>query len=148
MKKLLFLTIIISLFFACNQKEKLYDEVMDVHDHAMAKMDKIMSLKSELKEKIQTLEMDTTTDHSDEINEMNGLLQDLNASDESMMNWMREFHSNYETQSRDEVMDYLENQKRLIEQIGNNMNDVITDAEEYMEKWPLLQVFRSGILIN
>ncbi len=134
MKSTISILVITLVIFSCNRKEELYDQVMEIHDISMAKMDKIMSLKSDLKEKIQTLSMDSVNDHSAKINEMESILADLNEADEGMMSWMRDFHSNYENMQRDEIMEYLENQREKITQVGQTMNEAISQAEDYLEK--------------
>ncbi len=121
------------LFFACNQHEKIYDEVMEIHDVAMAKMDRIMELKAQLNGQIEALNADTLGDHSLKIEKMNSLLQNLDEADEAMMSWMREFHNNYEQVAKSEIMDYLEEQKERITEVGKQMNDAIAEAEKYLE---------------
>ena len=133
MKKYLSLLIIPFLFSACNQHEKIYDEVMEIHDEAMAKMDQIMELKTQLNEQVETLQADTLSDQSLKIDKMNSLVQNLEEADEAMMSWMREFHNDYEEVAKSEIMDYLEEQKERITDVGKQMNEAIAEAEAYLK---------------
>ncbi len=121
------------MLFSCNRHEKIYDEVMDIHDEAMTKMDRIMELKSQLKEEIASLENDTINDNSQAIDNIKALSQNLNEADDAMMNWMREFHSDYEHVAKSEIMDYLEKQKERITAVGKQMNEAIAEAEKHLK---------------
>ena len=133
MKKLLLFILIIPLFFSCDNQKELYSEVMVIHDTAMAKMDKIITLKSALKEKAQAMSQDTTNTNIEEVKKINDLILNLDAADESMMNWMREFHQDYESHAKEEIMDYLENQKDRITKVGEEMNQAIEAANAYLQ---------------
>lgn len=117
---------------ACDNHKKLYDEVMAIHDEAMLKMDRIMKLKQTLKSKADSLKSDTTKNFPAELEEIKSLQTKLDTADESMMVWMREFHQDYESIAKAEVMEYLNRQKQRITQVGMLMNEAIADAEEYL----------------
>ena len=106
---------------------------MEIHDEAMAKMDQIMELKTQLNEQVETLQADTLSDQSLKIDKMNSLVQNLEEADEAMMSWMREFHNDYEEVAKSEIMDYLEEQKERITDVGKQMNEAIAEAEAYLK---------------
>ena len=134
MKKYLGILFIAILLLSCNRHEKIYDEVMDIHDVAMANMDQIMTLKVELKENIESLNSDTLVDNTAQIEEINSLISDLESADEGMMNWMREFHDDYEHVAKSEIMDYLEEQKEKITAVGKTINEAIDNAQKFLAK--------------
>ena len=73
----------------CGEKEKsLYDQVMDIHDEVMPKMNDIYKMKKSLKDSItNTADMPEETKLKFEQN----ILQ-LDSASNSMMVWMREFN--------------------------------------------------------
>ena len=133
MKNFLGATFLLLILFSCNRHEKIYDEVMEIHDEAMAKMDRIMVLKSKLNDHIKMMAEDTLSNHTSELNQLNTLVQNLEEADEGMMNWMREFHNDYENVAKSEIMKYLRKQKEKITLVGQKMNEAIADAEKYLE---------------
>ncbi|MEQ9660306.1 MAG: hypothetical protein RLO00_19365, partial [Fulvivirga sp.] len=70
-------------------EKALYDDVMDVHDEMMPKMENMMSMKGKLKEKVDLLKEEAA--QSELVNELENIIQSLEIADEAMMNWMRQF---------------------------------------------------------
>ncbi len=108
--------------------ESLKKEVIAVHDEAMARMGEIMRLKKELQTKA---EADTTV-------EIQQTIQNLEAADEAMMNWMRGFKFPL-TNNADEAADttdvaakieYLQQEKEKMEIIDQQMVKAIGAAKK------------------
>jgi hypothetical protein len=110
---------------ACNQNKKteaiLIKEVMDVHDEAMTKMGILRNLSKKLQLKLDSVEVGQNTkdkQYTTEIEEAVKKLQDANAS---MMEWMHQFEQIEEGTPHGEVLRYLTDQKRLIEEVREDM---------------------------
>jgi len=99
---------------------------MAVHDSIMPWMDKMHELANRLEEKHDMLDSTMTRERE------NCLMtrSKLEEADEKMMNWMAEFKpENYED-DKAKLVNYLDEQKELISQIGVEMKSAIDKAIE------------------
>ena len=136
MKSVILLFLIVLLMFASceNAKDRLYEQVMAVHDEIMPKMGAIMKYKKQLNKKIDTLIEEGNDANADKIAELTQAIADLDNSHEEMMNWMREFDNDFEGMVNEEVMEYLNNQKKKIENVGKVTNSALSNAEKILAK--------------
>ena len=86
--KIVFIVVLGSLI-SCGQPNKpLYDQVMDIHDEVMPKMNDLYKLKKALQDTIAS-----TPDMAEEKKrEIEQTIQQLDSASNSMMVWMREFN--------------------------------------------------------
>ena len=127
--------IVLLMFASCeNAKDRLYKQVMAVHDEIMPKMGAIMKYKKQLNKKIDTLIEEGNDANADKIAELTQAIADLDNSHEEMMNWMREFDNDFEGMVNEEVMEYLNNQKKKIENVGKVTNSALSNAEKILAK--------------
>ncbi|MCK5705281.1 MAG: hypothetical protein KAI29_29225 [Cyclobacteriaceae bacterium] len=127
--------IVLLMFASCeNAKDRLYKQVMAVHDEIMPKMGAIMKYKKQLNKKIDTLIEEGNDANADKIAELTQAIADLDNSHEEMMNWMREFDNDFEGMVNEEVMEYLNNQKDKIENVGKVANSALSNAEKILAK--------------
>ena len=132
--------ILTALFFSCGNNQKsnneklekdLYDEVIGIHDEVMPKMSTLLSLESQIKEKI--LEIDSAdVDAVKEIQILNVQISELQDADEAMMQWMRNFQVDHEGWSHDSVMSYMLKEKKTISLVRDQMLEVIDESEELL----------------
>ncbi len=128
MKLIKVLIAVISIVFisGCGQKQtnpevqKMYDEVMAVHDEVMPKMGHLNSLKR----KVQAT-LDTISDDSVKKSRMD-LVKRLDDADEGMMSWMGEFKL---PKIEDQKIPYLQKEMVRIKEVKKNILDGIADAE-------------------
>jgi len=128
MKYLLFFTGVFFLFAGCERKtsslDALYKEVMVVHDEVMPWMSDIMRYKKQIREKV-----DSTADG--EATELKALMNQLDAADKAMMDWMRNFSRNdYKVMSEEEASAYLQDQKQKIEEVRKTMREALDKAKK------------------
>ncbi len=132
MQKLLSLTFAIfclSLFSftACqlqkSKREKLYVEVMQIHDDVMPEMGTIHRLKKQLKA------IDTTLVKSPSYATILDHLSELEKADEGMMGWMAEFSNPTPDTEEEKALEYLENEKIRISEVRDQMRKSITSAK-------------------
>ena len=132
--------ILTALFFSCGNNQKsnneklekdLYDEVIGIHDEVMPKMSTLLSLESQIKEKILGIDSADVVAIK-EIQILNVQISELQDADEAMMQWMRNFQVDQEGWSHDSVMSYLENEKKTISLVRDQMLEVIDESEELL----------------
>jgi len=85
----LMVIVLLGAMTCCGQKEKtLYDQVMDIHDEVMPKMNDIYKMRKSLKDSLAN-----ASDMSDETKlQINQTILSLDSAGNSMMVWMREFN--------------------------------------------------------
>lgn len=146
MKKSL-LIILATVLFACNtnQKEqvsnnqeeelpdevkieqKLFDEVMEVHDEMMPKMEGMMRLKGILTEAADSLRENGNESLAETYA---ASITDLENADNAMMNWMRQFDGKMKDMTHDERVTYLSTQKAKMDSVKLVMADAISNAQK------------------
>jgi uncharacterized protein YoxC len=138
MKKTLTFTLMTLIWLmSCDEKKKeakdvLYDQVMEVHDEIMPKMGDIMKYKKQLKIKMEELAADPEM-NAEKIEKVKQAITELDNSHEDMMAWMREFNPDFEGMVTEEVMQYLNEQKVKIEQVGKETYAALNSAEELID---------------
>lgn len=142
------LVILIAIVFGCNTSEQqneeeihvdpksegevrdeLYQEVIEVHDIAMVKMQSIMNLKGKAIKKadsLRSLEDESLASHIQVLEEIQITLEGAN---KSMMIWMREFRPPSDTLSHSRAMKYLRAEQDKIVEVNDFMDKAINEAE-------------------
>ena len=134
---LFFITVFLLVSCGDDQKEaqdKLLDKVMVVHDEIMPKMGAIMKYKKQLKAKIDELTAEGKEDNEARIAELKEAIESLDNSHEGMMNWMREFDTDFEGKVEEDVMSYLNGQMAKIEEVGKMTNLALKKAEDLLKE--------------
>lgn len=119
----LFLILITLLIISCGPPkdpayQKLYDEVMVIHDDVMPKMTDI----NRAKKKLRKLKDGT----NEELITLQ--IEQLDAADEAMMSWMHEFDAP-ELPSLAENLDYLNKEKTKIQEVSDQMLLSLKEAD-------------------
>ena len=99
------------------QRNEMFQEVIKVHDDVMPKMEDIIGLQDQIRIMMDSLlEVDSTSVELSNLKEMNFK---LNAADKSMMNWMREFdvEMNSDEVNQDEAIEYFTNEMNKIKEV-------------------------------
>jgi hypothetical protein len=99
---------------------------MKIHDEAMMKMDEIVKLQRELKDKISSAPELV----EEQRKEIEGKISKLDSARRGMMDWMHEFHP--ETDSLDEqaYRQYLESEMEKVQKVKDDIFDAIARARE------------------
>jgi chemotaxis response regulator CheB len=131
--------------FGCSkeaQKDKVSDleaEVMTIHDEVMPQMDDIMTLKSKLSKKIQSMDslqnegISSNTLAEQRIKAVD-LNQKLNESDKLMMNWMHEYRGDSARKLKPEAaVSYFETEKEKILLVKQTTTKSIQEAKTFLE---------------
>lgn len=104
---------------------KLYDEVMFIHDEVMPKMSDISKLGKEIKKKKQELSDSTLIAIYDDH------IKALNEADEAMYDWMHEFEL---PDQESDVEPYLIKEKDRIQKVSDMMLSSIANAQKLLDE--------------
>jgi len=132
--RLLLLFLVISLP-ACqnNEVEVLHNEIMDIHDEVMPKTSDIAYLYLAFRKKVET----DSTISTDQKVELLKQADDLEKAEDEMMVWMNDYISPNKMKSsknKNEIIDYLLEQKKIISEIKVHTNTSLALGEEWKEK--------------
>jgi hypothetical protein len=102
----------------------LYNQVMDIHDEVMPRMEDIVLLKRELKEQLEK----SSDLIPEKRKEMEQKIIQLDSAGKAMMDWMNDFQP--EEYTGEELRDYLESEKERVTKVKELMLEAIQKAKE------------------
>lgn len=102
----------------------LYNQVMDIHDEVMPRMDDIMKLKRELK---QTIENSASL-VPEKRKEIEQKILQLDSAGKAMMDWMNDFRP--EDYTGEDLREYLESEMERIKKVKETMLEAIEKAKQ------------------
>ena len=105
--------------------EKLYNEVMAIHDEVMPKMDDIYKLKTALKNQLA----DTPNMAEQKKKEIELTILQLDSASENMMVWMRSFNPLPDSIGEEKARQYLEEEKEKVKKVKGTMLKAIEEAK-------------------
>ena len=130
MKKIIAVAAIALTLAACNndkaQEKALLDDVIKLHDTVMGKDEQLMKNKM----KIDTL-LTTTKDTVAQ-----KLSTNLVTAEEAMENWMQKFDPEQKGKTHEEIVDYLNDQKKQVAAIDSQINVAIAASTQYLKQLP------------
>lgn len=132
MKKITYLVLLTSLAFtACqqeNKEEAIRKTIDNLHNEAMVINEKAIKttfyLDSVLKQKRELKEGDTA--------ELQKSIQQLNAADEKMMDWMHDFQLDFKG-SKTEALKYFNDQLDSVKQVQLQLEKAIEQAKPFIK---------------
>lgn len=132
MKKITYLVLLTALAFtACqqeNKEEAIRKTIDNLHNEAMVINEKAIKttfyLDSVLKQKRELKEGDTA--------ELQKSIQQLNAADEKMMDWMHDFQLDFEG-SKTEALKYFNDQLDSVKQVQLQLEKAIEQAKPFIK---------------
>lgn len=108
--------------------QALYNQMMDVHDEVMPKMDEIMKLKRELQEQVASAP-DMVIEQRQELE---NVISNLDSANNAMMNWMHrisEFNPLADSVDQEKAREYLESEMEEIKKVKELMTESIEKAK-------------------
>jgi hypothetical protein len=129
MKKIIIAVSMGIMLFGCTdkkaQKEVALAEVIKVHDKVMGADEHLMKNKMQL----DTL-LKTDTAH---VKDTASLLRTkLMLADSAMETWMHKFDSEYKGKSDDDILMYMNDQKKQITTIDSQINVAVKESDQYL----------------
>ena len=141
-KKVLFLSLVVLSFFACNNKEAeeiLQAHIFEKHDDLMKKGGIIMQNKESLNKLLaSTANADSASASLDTENfhqRVNLLNNDLTMADEAMMNWMNDFNPNFDGKTHEQIMAYLNKQQAEILKVELKTDKALKISNVFLQKY-------------
>lgn len=143
MKNRLIITVLLLTFIACKDTKKeektLEGQVMDLHEKVMGsnetamqnkmKMDTLIFKKDSVKKVYPAL------DTSAENKIMRNLSLQIVKTDDKMSDWMNNYNPDFSGKTHEEIIKYLDQQKKTVEQINTQYNTVIHTSNQYLLKY-------------
>ncbi|MBL7863684.1 MAG: hypothetical protein JNK10_02335 [Cyclobacteriaceae bacterium] len=99
----------------------LYDQVMDIHDQVMPKMQDIYNLKKKLQDQIAA----TPNMVVEERQKLERRIAALDSADKMMMEWMHKFSPLPDSAGREAAREYLESEMESIKKVRDAMLEAI-----------------------
>jgi len=97
--------------------QTLYNQVMDIHDEVMPKMDDLYKMKKQLQDQIEN-----TPDLPEEKKfEMEATIKQLDSANNSMMVWMRQFNPPTDSADQEALREYLEEQLEMVKKMREDV---------------------------
>lgn len=113
--------------------QALYNQMMDVHDEVMPRMDEIMKLKRELQEQIAN-SPDMIIERKQELE---NVISNLDSANNSMMSWMHrmhEFNPLADSVDQEKAREYLESEMEEIRKVKELISESIEKAKSEVKK--------------
>lgn len=134
MKKILLALFAAVALTACNdtkkQEKELLNQVITIHDKVMAGDEELMKNK---------MLLDSLVKHpSPKINQdtAKAYLKQINDADNAMSDWMHHFDAENKGKSHEEIMNYLDEQKKLIIKIDTQIAAAVAGSTKYITQIP------------
>jgi hypothetical protein len=125
-KARLFLLVSIMLLAGCEKSnQELYDEVMQVHDEVMPKMEDLYKAKVELKGRM----LDNPDMPESEKKAINDRIAQLDSAGEGMMVWMRQFNPLPDSLGEDKARQYLQGERQKVQKVKDDILNALREAE-------------------
>ncbi|MBZ0246419.1 MAG: hypothetical protein K8H85_10760 [Cyclobacteriaceae bacterium] len=105
--------------------QALYDQVMNLHDEVMPKMEDIYKIKSQLQEKIAN-SPDLVKERKEALERM---ILTLDSANNSMMDWMHQFNPLPDSVDEEQSRAYLESQMEKIKEVKEIMITTLEEAK-------------------
>ncbi|CAN5300553.1 hypothetical protein BH09BAC3_BH09BAC3_18890 [soil metagenome] len=112
-----------------NPNQALYDEVIDIHDEVMPKMEDIYGLKKTLEEKLANTP-DLAAEKKAEIEKV---IMSLDSANDAMMNWMHQFSPQPDSADRETAREYYETEMERIKKVRDITNETLVKAKALAE---------------
>ncbi len=110
-----FAIIFMGVIYGCNsqkkENEKLQSEVIAIHDEVMPVMGKLKSSQKILLDQAAELTQKDNLSHGERINSLKSTAKELDEAYNNMFVWMRQFNTEYDEMTAEEVSIYLKQQK-------------------------------------
>lgn len=101
--------------------QALYNQVMDIHDEVMPKMDGLYKLKKQLQDSIAK----TPVMMEETKKELERTIQQLDSASNSMMVWMRQFNPPTDSTSEEALREYLEAQLEMVKKMREDVMEAL-----------------------
>jgi hypothetical protein len=116
-----------------NDAEVLHNEIMEIHDEVMPKTSEIAYLYLAFRKKVAS----DATISEDQKMELLKQANDLEKAEDEMMVWMNDYippHIMKSSKNKNQIIDYLQEQKKIISDIKVHTNASLALGKKWKEK--------------
>ncbi len=134
--KVLFFVFTATILISCQPNQEELNqikraEVIAVHDEVMPKIGQLKKFEKEAEKQIEILEMAETVDTL-KVQEFKALAVDLNQAYEAMFVWMRQYSTEDDGKSPEEIEVYLIEQQLKVTEVNEQIKSALTKAESLL----------------
>jgi hypothetical protein len=115
------------------KEEQLRSEVMAIHDEVMPRTEEMYRLRKRLQAMADSLLKQDLTDTLLR-HEIERLILQLRKADDSMMSWMHNYNGGAGLYDHNELMRYLQEEKRKIEAVRQAIIEAIDSTNAFLER--------------
>ena len=105
--------------------QALYNQVMDIHDEIMPKMEDLYQSKKELLEKIAS----SPGMPADQKKDLENMIAALDSANNAMMDWMHNFNPRPDSTDQEAAREYLETEMERIKKVRDLTNETLEKAK-------------------
>ena len=113
-----------------NANRALYDQVQDIHDEVMPKMEDLYNLKKELLEEIAKTPGMVATRKK----QLEDMISNLDSASKAMMDWMHYFNPLPDSADQEKAREYLETEMERIKKVRDLTNETLEKAKSIAAK--------------
>ena len=122
-------TAFLLLLSACTdtkkQEKDALNEVIKVHDEAMAKSEQAIENKMFLDSLVKSSKtIDTAQSRK--------ISSNLTTADKAMEDWMHQFNADYTGKAHEEIIQYLADQKKKVTEVNNRLTTAVSESKQFI----------------
>lgn len=129
MKPFTIIAALAMLLTACTdtkkQEKDLLQEVIKIHDEAMAKSEQAIKDKMLLDSVAKSI-------NATEQPKIKEVTSNLSTADKAMEDWMHQFDADNTGKSHEEIMQYLADQKKKVDQVNNQLSKAVSQSNQFI----------------
>lgn len=107
------------------QEKDALNEVIKVHDDAMAKSEQAIENKMLLDSLVKSSKIIDTA-------RSNKITGNLSTADKAMEDWMHQFNADYTDKAHEEIMQYLADQKKKVTEVNNHLTTAVSESNQFI----------------
>jgi len=107
------------------QEKDALNEVIKVHDEAMAKSEQAINNKMMLDSLVKS---NKTIDTA----QSKKITTNLTTADKAMEDWMHQFNADYTGKAHEEIIQYLADQKKKVTEVNNRLTTAVSESNEFI----------------
>lgn len=119
---------------AKNPEDSLFQDVMDQHDEAMAKMGRIASSRKQIDAKIDSLKKVKSSANESVGKKYEEIGAELKKAEDEMNNWMTEFSIDSAQDNIERRLQYLESEKAKVTRVKEEILSALSRADSALKK--------------
>jgi hypothetical protein len=119
---------------AKNPEDSLFQDVMDLHDEAMAKMGKLAGYRKQFGSKIDSLQKVKSSAKESLTKKYNAISEHLKQAEDKMNTWMDEFSIDSAQDDTKRRIEYLASEKAKVSKVKDEIFSALSKADSALTK--------------